>query len=55
MIWDIKDPRGGKWVFPVGQSGHVASSHYRDFHDHWISETYVPILPDTNDWEFVVD
>jgi penicillin amidase len=35
MVWDLTNRSRSSWMFPVGQSGHVASPHYRDLQKAW--------------------
>jgi penicillin amidase len=35
LIWDLSTPTESTWNFPVGQSGHVSSSHFADMQDDW--------------------
>jgi len=45
-IWWLSDPLRSVWNFPVGQSGHIASKHYRSFRKNWRSAEYVPVFPE---------
>ena len=45
MILDFSDFNSSQWIIPTGQSGHPASSHYRDQNQKWIS-----VLYDTVGW-----
>jgi acyl-homoserine lactone acylase PvdQ len=46
LVWDLKDPAGNVWAFPVGQSGHVLSSGYAGFRKRWFAEQFLPALVD---------
>ncbi len=41
-VFDLQGSDPGEWSFPVGQSGHIASPHYRNFRKAWFEETYLP-------------
>jgi penicillin amidase len=45
-VWSLTDPLRSVWSFPVGQSGHVASRHYRSFRKKWRSAEYIPVFPE---------
>lgn len=52
MVWDLKDPSRSTWIFPVGQSGHMGSKHYRDMQKSWIAGTTFPVFDDGLEWSF---
>jgi hypothetical protein len=35
LVWDLDHPEESTWSFPVGQSGHIGSTHYKDLRDDW--------------------
>ncbi len=45
MVWDLDKPMESTWIFPVGQSGHVWSKHYRDFHKLWEKKGVTNVFP----------
>jgi penicillin amidase len=45
MVWDMDKPMESTWVFPVGQSGHVWSKHYKNFHDLWAKKVVTNVFP----------
>jgi penicillin G amidase len=47
MVWDLQNPARSSWIFPVGQSGHVRSPHYRDLNRLWQKDERIPAL----NWE----
>lgn len=53
VVWDMSRPWDSTWSFPVGQSGHVANRHYRDFQAIWMANQTVPVFADgETNWEF---
>ncbi len=47
-VWSLSDPLRSVWSFPIGQSGHIASKHYRSFRKKWRSAEYVPVFPENH-------
>jgi penicillin G amidase len=52
VVWNIDEPMKSTWVFPVGQSGHVASRHYKDFRNLWFAESQAAVFDPALEWEF---
>jgi penicillin G amidase len=52
-VWNIDEPLKSAWVFPVGQSGHVASKHYKDFRKLWFAEKTANVFPEKIQWDFL--
>lgn len=52
VVWDMDQPRQSEWTFPVGQSGHVASKHYKDFRKQWFAEKMALVFPLEYEWKF---
>lgn len=46
MVWDLGKPENSTWVFPVGQSGHVWSTHYRGFRSLWMKHGVTRVFPE---------
>ena len=45
VVWDLRSPENSKWSFPLGQSGHVNSVHYRDLQKIWQKGEYFKVFP----------
>jgi len=52
LIWDLRNPQNSKWILPVGQSGHVASKHYKDQQDAWNEGRVLPVFSSSDDFDF---
>ena len=51
VVFDLKNIEGSRWNFPVGQSGHLRSTHYRHGQLGWIAAKSFPVLDPTLVWE----
>lgn len=45
MVWDLDHPENSTWVFPVGQSGHVWSTNFRNFRKLWEKKKVTSVFP----------
>ena len=54
LVWNLKKPEESTWSFPVGQSGHAFTAHYRDFQALWREGRSVPVFPPEIAKEFSV-
>jgi hypothetical protein len=52
FVWDLAHPSASVWSFPVGESGHVLSIHFQDFHHLWGTGGNVPVFAKDVDWGF---
>ncbi|MCK6547146.1 penicillin acylase family protein [Myxococcota bacterium] len=50
-VWDLRDPKNSTWNLPVGQSGHVGSSHYRDLQAGWFAGKPFPVFDRAWSWD----
>lgn len=50
LVWDLMHPERSTWGFPVGQSGHVGSQHYKDLRRRWFGDKGIAVFP--KDWEY---
>jgi penicillin amidase len=50
LVWDLSDPMNSTWSLPVGQSGHVRSSHYADFQEPWFESRPMKVFDDGSEW-----
>lgn len=46
IIWNLAQPSESVWMFPVGQSGHIGSSHYSDLQKRWAAGGMMKIMPE---------
>lgn len=53
LVWDLRKPQDSQWIFPIGQAGHLRSTHYRDQQRLWHAGQYVPMLTESLEWESV--
>lgn len=53
LVWDLRKPWESTWAFPVGQSGHIGSSHFADAQDLWQKDKRLKVFDDGFGWEFV--
>lgn len=50
LVWDLHAKDGGSWIFPVGQSGHVASPRFKSLQAPWHQGTVRrPVWPAERD------
>ncbi len=47
MIWNLARPAESVWMFPVGQSGHLGSTHYSDLQKRWAAGGMMKIMPES--------
>lgn len=52
LVWDLSDPKNSTWSLPVGQSGHVRSSHYADLQEDWAADRPMKVFDDRFEWWF---
>jgi acyl-homoserine lactone acylase PvdQ len=52
VVWDLRRPWESTWIFPVGASGHVRSTHYADMQPQWVANQRLPVFQDGFDWGF---
>lgn len=50
MVWNLRDPMKSVWSYPVGQSGHVTSTHYRDLQAVWMKGQPITVFDDRFEW-----
>ncbi len=53
LVWDLRKPWESTWGFPIGQSGHAANSHYKDFQSLWQRNQRLKVFDDGFAWEFI--
>ncbi|MEZ4743079.1 MAG: penicillin acylase family protein [Bdellovibrionota bacterium] len=53
LLWDLQNPEKSTWIFPVGQSGHIGSKHYKDFQESWHFDKTFPVFSDSKNWDFL--
>jgi penicillin amidase len=46
FVWCVTEPTSSVWSFPLGQSGHIRSLHYRDLQKEWIAGKYLEVFPE---------
>lgn len=51
LVFDMKNLLNSRWVFPVGQSGHIRSKHYKDMQKRWIQNQRIPVFDSRFKWE----
>jgi len=49
-VWNLTEPLASSWSFPVGQSGHLRSAHFRDQQKPWFTGRRVPVLDGRYEW-----
>jgi penicillin amidase len=47
LVFDLMRPTNSTWSFPIGQSGHIRSPHYRDQQKLWFSGETLKIIDDS--------
>ena len=52
LVWNMSDPAKSTWVFPVGQSGHPWTSHYKDGQKLWFGDKVANVFPEGETWQF---
>jgi penicillin amidase len=52
LVWNMRQPWDSTWIFPVGQSGHVGSAHYKDLQKPWFAGERLEVFDDGSDWGF---
>jgi penicillin amidase len=50
LVWDLADPKNSTWSLPVGQSGHVHSSHFADLQEAWSDARPMKVFDDDSEW-----
>ncbi|MBK8014279.1 MAG: penicillin acylase family protein [Deltaproteobacteria bacterium] len=50
MVWNLREPAKSTWSYPVGQSGHVMSEHYRDLQPAWMKGQPIEVFDDRFEW-----
>ncbi len=52
LIWNMGSPKESTWALPVGQSGHPASPHYKDFMKGFRAGESHLVFEDSREWWF---
>lgn len=52
LVWDLRRPWESVWSFPLGQSGHIASKHYRDFRSLWLKGHSEKVFASAEEFHF---
>ena len=52
LVWDLSDPAHSTWSFPVGESGHVFSPAFKNWHEHWDDGQRMQVFDDGLVWDF---
>lgn len=51
FVWDLNHPEQSTWVFPIGQSGHIGSPHYKDMQQIWADGAQrLPVFNEPAKW-----
>ena len=53
LVWDMRKPWESTWAFPIGESGHVLSPHFKDMVADWKANKRLAVFDDGFDWRFV--
>lgn len=52
LVWNMSDPAESTWAFPIGQSGHLRSAHYRDLQSDWEAGKPHKVFDSKDGWGF---
>ena len=51
LVWNLRNPMASTWSFPVGQSGHALTAHFKDFQAVWSEPARLKALDPRYSWE----
>ena len=50
FLWDLEHPEESTWIFPIGQSGHVGSPHFKSMQELWKEGKRIKVFPENENW-----